>query len=855
MGRNSTIRFIRTTRANLNAQATANALYVGEPYFITDENRYAVGTGASTYQTFAKQGEAEQAVRNAPLKAEPASADQIVLLDANSATMKSVRFDNLKTAAAQPLRKPSVLFYYGYPIGFKGIWEANAVIDAMSKYQVYVCGAGYENPDQEVYASTVQIITALRARGTKVYGYVRMGPSNTDAQRKTAIDRWVTIGVDGIFLDEYGFDFAVTRSQQIDIVGYAHGKQLPVTANSWIFEEAVVDTKAQLPWSSDDARYQRFVQYNPNDLPSPLRAGDNYLVENFAYDRNGVTNKFSAQERFELIRQRNKNRAAPLALWALTVFPESSPGVLDTSKMGSLTLDQATHYIAANAWMYDIDLLGVAGGSIGSSSMVIEANIPGLPVAVNLSSLATYQPVNNLVTEVFTRRLSPSYQLTVTNSSTAQTASVTNDYGAVISNTPGTSTTGGTGAKGDKGDTGAMGPQGIQGIQGVKGDTGATGATGAAGTNGTNGAAGAKGDTGATGLTGPTGAKGDTGAAGTNGTNGAAGAKGDTGAQGIQGVKGDTGATGATGPTGATGDTGATGPTGPAGTYTPAGSDNSIQYKSGTAVAGSANILVRPDLNGLQLNGVIVSTDTSAQHAFARVSGNFQLEGQRYLGSHAGFTTTREWQPIESTTTAYSRALTSVTTGTATAQAISNARWLDEPTLTYVSSATAGTGASFTVTNPVVASNTASTGGFIVMIRMSVKNWASGKRWFVGLGMNSSTPSNIEPTAQTNYFGIGVSSTDTTVQYISRGTGSVTKTNTGIAAAMGGENVTFLFKVNPGNAQMFSGFRYGGFEYSHTMSAPTAGLWYPQAWVGNASSASTITLNVNRVYVEHLTNF
>jgi hypothetical protein len=53
---------------------------------------------------------------------------------------------------------------------------------------------------------------------------------------------------------------------------------------------------------------------------------------------------------------------------------------------------------------------------------------------------------------------------------------------------------------------------------------------------------------------------------------------------------------------------------------------------------------------------------------------------------------------------------------------------------------------------------------------------------------------------------------------------------------------------------MFSGFKSGTYDYGHTMGAPTAGLWYPQAWVGNASSATSITLSMNRVYVEYLSN-
>lgn len=46
------------TRAQLAAAATAGQLAAGEPYLITDENRIAVGTGATTYQDYAKLSEA-----------------------------------------------------------------------------------------------------------------------------------------------------------------------------------------------------------------------------------------------------------------------------------------------------------------------------------------------------------------------------------------------------------------------------------------------------------------------------------------------------------------------------------------------------------------------------------------------------------------------------------------------------------------------------------------------------------------------------------------------------------------------------------------------------------------------------
>lgn len=64
MARENRFTYMRGTRAQLNAAAAAGTLNTAEPYFITDENRFAVGLTASTFQTFTKQGEAEAALAN-----------------------------------------------------------------------------------------------------------------------------------------------------------------------------------------------------------------------------------------------------------------------------------------------------------------------------------------------------------------------------------------------------------------------------------------------------------------------------------------------------------------------------------------------------------------------------------------------------------------------------------------------------------------------------------------------------------------------------------------------------------------------------------------------------------------------
>lgn len=49
MARANLIRLLRTTRSALDTQRASGALYAGEPYLITDENRMAIATAADAY--------------------------------------------------------------------------------------------------------------------------------------------------------------------------------------------------------------------------------------------------------------------------------------------------------------------------------------------------------------------------------------------------------------------------------------------------------------------------------------------------------------------------------------------------------------------------------------------------------------------------------------------------------------------------------------------------------------------------------------------------------------------------------------------------------------------------------------
>lgn len=67
MARGNTLKILRTTRANLNTQAAANNLLVGEPYFITDEDKIAIGTAVNAYRVFQKESKVSVKVGSATL--------------------------------------------------------------------------------------------------------------------------------------------------------------------------------------------------------------------------------------------------------------------------------------------------------------------------------------------------------------------------------------------------------------------------------------------------------------------------------------------------------------------------------------------------------------------------------------------------------------------------------------------------------------------------------------------------------------------------------------------------------------------------------------------------------------------
>lgn len=277
-----------------------------------------------------------------------------------------------------------LLIYYGYPISYKGINDTSNVInDIGGRYKYWIVGDSYSSPAHPEYASTTTIVAGVRAMGTKVYGYVPIGQSTQGlsiAVIKSRIDEWVVVGVDGIFLDEFGFDYGNTRAKQKEIVDYVHSKGLPVCANTWTAGDFLYDNVNELPWAGGDWRYVNFTTYNSGNVALTRLSTDSILMENFCFDHTGPLNVYDVQERalLTMTLANSKN----VKVWAEAVFGETTPGTADLSKLGSFdNLTDAGAYVAANAYLFDIKVVGTGGYSFGSNGSPIRGVLPKLPAA------------------------------------------------------------------------------------------------------------------------------------------------------------------------------------------------------------------------------------------------------------------------------------------------------------------------------------------------------------------------------------------------------------------------------------------------------------------------------------------
>jgi len=158
--------------------------------------------------------------------------------------------------------------YYGFPSGVNGTFSVAGAANVFKDYDLVVFGDGLQDPGHPDHQNTEDIIAHPDMSSTNVYGYIDSTLTLNDIQNK--IDQWYDMGIAGIFLDQFGYDFGVAREKQREIVWCVHEKGAGLKA----FVNA---------WNPDDAFSPAVdATYNPSGLDTRLGADDYYLAESFA---------------------------------------------------------------------------------------------------------------------------------------------------------------------------------------------------------------------------------------------------------------------------------------------------------------------------------------------------------------------------------------------------------------------------------------------------------------------------------------------------------------------------------------------------------------------------------------------
>ncbi|MEG0473244.1 MAG: hypothetical protein RR588_13000, partial [Solibacillus sp.] len=190
------------------------------------------------------------------------------------------------------LKKPvtNSCLYYGYPSSFSGTYNIDDCATLFAKYDLVVWGDRYQEPSHEDYHNAVAIAKLMLGKNPAIefFGYIQIGMDNSAGSNltmdvlKSKVHEWKILGCTGIFLDEFGFDYRVTRERQNEIVNYVHSLGMNVIANSWRIDYTFSSKSMPLSWINN-------FDGNPNKLLPVLNENDYYMFENAWYEWNRHT--------------------------------------------------------------------------------------------------------------------------------------------------------------------------------------------------------------------------------------------------------------------------------------------------------------------------------------------------------------------------------------------------------------------------------------------------------------------------------------------------------------------------------------------------------------------------------------
>jgi len=176
------------------------------------------------------------------------------------------------------VRPKNLLVYYGYPNCFNSSvnqWSNEKVAANMAKYDLLVFADGLQStshPDHNNAKIIISRVKSLRPDAL-IFGYVTI--NQTMANFITKTNEWKSDmdDVDGIFLDEAGYDYGKTRDEFNERCIHVKSKEFICFANAWDLDYIL--------GTNDNASYPNST-YNVNLHESLLGKDDWVMLESLA---------------------------------------------------------------------------------------------------------------------------------------------------------------------------------------------------------------------------------------------------------------------------------------------------------------------------------------------------------------------------------------------------------------------------------------------------------------------------------------------------------------------------------------------------------------------------------------------
>lgn len=245
----------------------------------------------------------------------------------------------------------NLLIYYGWLSSFNSAengWNCEKVAQDIAKYGLVVLGDGLQESSHGDYSNTCTVIARVKALNPNclIFGYVTTNQSYNDFKRKT--DEWNDLEVNGIFMDESGYDYGKDRDEFNDRVDYIHSKASAKLCfvNAWKPEHILSNDSAD-----NDVSYANST-YNPEMVGSNLFEDDWYLLESF-----GITASGGYESATQWKARGEKAKTYNIKIAGCSIISDSDNNGQDKFDFG---------YIASS--MFYIDAYGTSDISYGASS-------------------------------------------------------------------------------------------------------------------------------------------------------------------------------------------------------------------------------------------------------------------------------------------------------------------------------------------------------------------------------------------------------------------------------------------------------------------------------------------------------